>query len=285
MSKEQFILIGKNSQINLNDNEQSFYLQPDMEGVAGLPEIRVTSGENLGQDGSWTVDPKFGGRFMSITTTIANEDIAIVEQKRRELTALLAERTLKVKYVTSAGLTYTTDVTVMKCDVPIERLLKKSVFKINLVADDPIWYDNGTGAEIIARLYVQKSSSGFTIPFIIPFTIGNGGGSSTIVTNTGNTAIHIIMEAHGALHEPTIINQTTGKQIKILADLVDSDVLMIDTKDETITLNGTDKYYLKSDTSAFFKLEAGDNEMVLKSNIADDAGYVDIKYKSGSIGI
>lgn len=284
MKNTQLWLIGATTQINLQDPANSYYLKPPLEGLTGLPDIRVAQGNNVGKDGGWTGNPLFEPRFISAVVQIANPDVAVVEQKRRELATLLAEQYLMVKYVTEGGSTYTTKVRLLAAPAPLEQLLTKVTYKINLKADDPLLYDyNSEGGGIIATLPVRTPSGGFEIPFEFPLII-DGGDPTVNVTNTGTSTVAPIITLYGPLHEPMVVNQTTNQQMQILADLSASDVVIINTALETITLNGLDVYYLKSEESDFIDINAGPNAMYLESNNTGDAGYAEIKYNSGYIG-
>lgn len=285
MRNTQLWLIGQNRQINLQDPTQSYYLQPDIEGLAGLPSIRTSEGINVGKNGGWTGPQNYDPRFIAIPVMIANQDIATVEARRRDLMTLLAEKRLLLKYVTEGGSTYTSKVVVMDAPVPIQKLLTKSMLKINLKADDPLLYDFvSAGGGLIATLNVRKPAGGFEINFTLPLEIP-GGSDATAVENTGTSSVAPIITLYGPLQEPTIVNQTTNQQMQILANLSENDELIINTALETITLNGTDVYYYMADGSDFIEIGPGTNDMYLTSDEAGAEGYAEIKFNSGYIGI
>lgn len=285
MRNTQLWLIGANRQINLQDPQQSYYLQPDIEGLAGLPGIRTSEGINVGKDGGWTGPQNYDPRFISVPVMIANPDVATVEVRRRDLVTLLAEKRLILKYITEGGSTYTTKVVVMDAPIAIQKLLTKSILKINLKADDPLLYDFvSTGGGLMATLNVRKPSNGFEINFTLPLEIP-GTSESTAVENTGTSSVAPIITLYGPLQEPTIVNQTTNQQMQILADLNENDLLVINTALETITLNGTDVYYYKADGSEFIEIGPGVNEMYLTSLEGGAEGYAEVKFNSGYIGI
>lgn len=283
MKNTQLWLIGATTQINLQDPTNSRYLKPPIEGLAGLPEIRVSQGTNVGKDGGWTGTPKFEPRFISPIVMIANKDVAVVEAKRRELMTLLAEHYLLLKYVSESGAIYTAKVRTLAAPTPIEQTLQRSIIKINLKADDPLLYDyNSEGGDIIATLPVRVATGGFEIPFEFPLII-DGGDPTVNVENTGTSTVAPIITLYGPLHQPLIVNQTTNQQMQILADLSGTDEVVINTALETVTLNGLDVYYLKD--GDFIDINAGDNSMYLESDNGGDAGYAEVRYNSGFIGI
>lgn len=284
MKNTQLWLIGSTTEINLQDPQNALYLKPPLEGLTGLPDIRVAQGNNVGKDGGWTGKPLFEPRFIAATVQIAHKDVAVVEQKRRELATLLAEHNLRLRYVTEGGTTYTTKVKVLGAPAPLEQLLTKVLIKVNLKADDPLLYDyNSEGGGIIATLPVRIASGGFEIPFEFPLII-DGGDSTVSVVNSGTSTVAPIITVYGPLHEPKVVNQTTNQQVQILADLTASDVLVFNTALETVTLNGLDVYYLLSEESNFIDINAGPNAMYLESENTGDAGYAEIEYNSGFIG-
>lgn len=284
MKNTQLWLIGATTQINLQSPIDSMFLKPPLEGLTGLPDIRVAQGNNVGKDGGWTGNPLFEARFISAVVQIANSNVAIVEQKRRELATLLAEHNLTLKYVTEGGSVYTTKVRVLAAPAPLEQLLTKVTYKINLKADDPLLYDyDSSGGPIVATLPVFQANGGFEIPFEFPLII-EGGGEIQTIDNSGTSTVSPIITLYGPLHDPMIVNQTTNQQMQILAELSASDELIMNTAKETITLNGLDVYYLKAEGSEFITIGAGTNYIYLESDNSGDAGYAEIRYNSGYIG-
>lgn len=284
MKNTQLWLIGATTQINLQDPANSLYLKPPLEGLTGLPDIRVSQGNNVGKDGGWTGNALFEARFISAVVQIANSDVSVVETKRRELATLLAEQFLMLKYVTEGGSTYTTKVRLLAAPAPLEQMQNKVTYKINLKADDPLLYDySSTGGAIVATLPVRQPTGGFEITFEFPLII-DGGDPTVGVANTGTSTVAPIITLYGPLHNPTIVNQTTNQQMQILAELNGTDEVVINTALETITMNGLDIYYLKSEESVFIDIFAGTNQMYLESDNTGDAGYAEIAYNSGYIG-
>jgi hypothetical protein len=284
MKNTQLWLIGSTTEINLQDPQNAIYLKPPLEGLTGLPDIRVAQGNNVGKSGGWTGKPLYEPRFIAATVQIAHPDVAVVEQKRRDLATLLAEHDLKLRYVTEGGTTYTTRVKVLGAPAPLEQLLTRVMIKVNLKADDPLLYDyNSSGGGIVATLPVRVPTGGFEIPFEFPLII-DGGDPTVSVVNSGTSTVSPIITLYGPLHEPKVVNQTTNQQIQILADLSASDVVVMNTALETVTLNGLDIYYLLSEESNFIDINAGANQMYLESQNAGDTGYAEIEYNSGFIG-
>lgn len=66
---------------------------------------------------------------------------------------------------------------------------------------------------------------------------------------------------------------------------VNQDVITIDSQARTITLNGQDVYHLKTSESEFLVLAPGENKLYLTSEVSDDSGYAEVKFKQGYLSI
>ena len=208
------------TKIELNSAVDGVFLVPELEGLVGLPEIRTTSGVNAGYDGGWTSAQNYDARLISIRGVIANPDISKVEDKRRAIASLLGQgrkEQLTLRFTTEAGNAYAISVRTISCEMALQRVLTTQEFLIQLRADDPLIYDDGTTGGIAAILQPQRALGGFEINFGLPLAIG-GGAEDTVVDN-GNETVYPVIKLYGALHSPTVVNRTTNQQMQILADL------------------------------------------------------------------
>lgn len=206
--------------MELNSAADGIYLVPELEGLAGLPEIRTTSGVNAGYDGGWTSAQNYDARLIAIRGVIASRDVAQVEAQRRKLASLLGQgrkEQLTLRFTTEAGNAYTISVRTISCEMALQRVLNKQDFLIQLRADDPLIYDDGASGGTEAILRVQQALGGFEINFGLPLAIG-GSSDATAVENGAET-VYPIIKLYGPLHSPTVVNMTTNQQMQIIADL------------------------------------------------------------------
>lgn len=239
----QLVLKSSTTELSLNDHELGIYLTPELDGLTGLPEIRTTSGVNAGYDGGWTSAQNYDARSITIRGVIANEDVATVEQLRRQLTTLAGQgknEELTLDLVTQAGKAYTIQVRTIALEMSLQKVLTQQEFMLQLRADDPLIYDaSETGHE--ALLQVAQATGGFTIDFELPLAI-TGSSEETVVNNEGLEQVPTITRMYGALHNPKIINQTTNQFMQIEADLGFAEGDWIEPSDvvsgKDITING-----------------------------------------------
>lgn len=287
MNNMQLWIETTSGSINLNDPANGYYLQPDLEGLTGLPELRTTSGVNAGADGGWTSAQFYDARLININGVIVDTDVAQLEAKRQALASLVAQGRLDqltLKFVSEAGNVYTVQVRVTSLEMALQQSRASQQYLLQLRADDPLIYDDAGGSGAEAIIHVQQALGGFEIPFEFPLTIG-GGSDSTIVDNLGSESVQPIITLYGPLRSPTVVNKTTNQQLQILADLAGTDTVVIDTQLKTITLNGQNAYHLKAEGSEFISLAPGRNVMFLTSAQTSDAGYAGVKFKGGHLTI
>lgn len=266
----------------LNNAENLMYLDEPIEGVSGLPNIRSATGVNQGRDGSWVSRQLYEGRYISFQGRIFGGEPIDVENKRRELVSVLQRKKLKLRIITYAGMEFVTEVFVMANQMPINRELNIVKWKIDLLSEDPLFYDNSAG-ELLATVG-KVMDGGFDIPFDIPFNI-SAGGEPSVVTNSGNETVYPIITISTPATNPKLINRATNEFMQVMTTVLDGDKLIIDMRNKTITHNGLNIYALQRDGSTFFGLIPGVNVMEIQSDIASEKSKAEVRYQSGFLGI
>lgn len=266
----------------LNNAENLMYLDEPIEGVSGLPNIRSATGVNQGRDGSWVSRQLYEGRYISFQGRIFGGEPIDVENKRRELVSVLQRKKLKLRIITYAGMEFVTEVFVMANQMPINRELNIVKWKIDLLSEDPLFYDNSAG-ELLATIG-KVMDGGFDIPFDIPFNI-SAGGEPSVVTNSGNETVYPIITISTPATNPKLINRATNEFMQVMTTVLDGDKLIIDMRNKTITHNGLNIYSLQRDGSTFFGLVPGVNVMEIQSDIASENSKAEVRYQSGFLGI
>jgi len=130
----------------------------------------------------------------------------------------------------------------------------------DFIAFDPCYYDEN---EVEAN--VQGYIGGFTLPSIVPFTLGTSDSIASLY-NTGDTPTPCIITLGGMMEHPIVTNITTGEFISVKQTVADTETLVINTKygNKSVTLIDADDVetnalnYVTS-TSKFFQLVPGLN--------------------------
>lgn len=266
----------------LNNAENLMYLDEPIEGVSGLPNIRSATGVNQGRDGSWVSRQLYEGRYISFQGRIFGGEPIDVENKRRELVSVLQRKKLKLRIITYAGMEFITEVFVMANQMPINRELNIVKWKIDLLSEDPLFYDNSAG-ELLATVG-KVMDGGFDIPFDIPFNI-SAGGEPSVVTNSGNETVYPIITISTPATNPKLINRATNEFMQVMTTVLEGDKLIIDMRNKTITHNGLNIYALQRDGSTFFGLVPGVNVMEIQTDVASENSKAEVRYQSGFLGI
>ena len=266
----------------LNNAENLMYLDEPIEGVSGLPNIRSATGVNQGRDGSWVSRQLYEGRYISFQGRIFGGEPIDVENKRRELVSVLQRKKLKLRIITYAGMEFITEVFVMANQMPINRELNIVKWKIDLLSEDHLFYDNSAG-ELLATVG-KVMDGGFDIPFDIPFNI-SAGGEPSVVTNSGNETVYPIITISTPATNPKLINRATNEFMQVMTTVLDGDKLIIDMRNKTITHNGLNIYSLQRDGSTFFGLVPGVNVMEIQTDVGSENSKAEVRYQSGFLGI
>lgn len=157
---------------------------------------------------------------------------------------------------------------------------------VELECPDPAFEENVEGSEVIATWV-----GGWSFPFTLPFQLKTKGESKVNIINEGHMETPVLIEFHGPAINPYVKNLTTGKYIKIEAELVDSQVLYINTafgkKTIEIEENGVrkDASNLMSFDSRFWDLQVGDNMIEYGSDNEAQENNVVVRYRNRYLGV
>lgn len=269
----------------LNSRDSRFYLDEDVQGL-GLPEIRTSSGVYSGRDGGYIGAQFYGMRALSLVGRVFGKDIVELEQKRRELQDALRTKNITMRVTTNAGYTYLIYCNLLKFDMPIKRTVNIAPFKIELLAADPIIYDDTNGAAL--KVTVNKVlSGGYIFPVVYP-VLWQAGALPTSVNNGGNTMVYPVITFTGSAHEPVLYNNTLGKLFRMEDFTMGAnDTLVVDMnpRARTVLLNGGSVFHKVSADSQFWGLEVGANNLLLDTNNGNDTVSAEVEWRSGYIGI
>lgn len=263
--------------------DTGFELQYPIVGL-GKPSIRMSGSEYSGRDGGFVSAQYYARRTIVLNVLIVGRTCDEYETRKQNFLNSLRIRTsldlfintfADRKFYTSA---YLIDV---KDDI-ISPVVGQ--FQVSLLCEDPFLYDAGDGLDpetgyLEAPIY-RSSSGGYLTPYELPVE-WEAGVNFTVVTNAGDITIYPQIRLEGTFTNPIISNLTTGDYIQIMVTTGPSDVLIIDMKERTITLNGGSILPYKTDASSWWWLEAGQNEIALNTDSPDDTEVGIVRWRNG----
>lgn len=269
----------------LNSRDSKFYLDEDVQGLS-LPDIRTSSGVYAGRDGGYIGAQFYGMRALTLVGRVFGQDVVEIEEKRRELQDALRTKNITMRVLTNAGQVYLIYCNLIKFDMPIKRTVTIAPFKIELLAADPIIYDDTAGSTLSVTVN-KVLRGGYVYPVVYP-VLWQAGALPTNVNNAGNTMVYPVITFYGSAHEPVLYNNTLGKLFRMEAFTMGaSDTLVVDMnpRAHTVLLNGGSVFHKVSADSQFWGLEVGNNDLLLDTSDGNDTVSATVEWRSGYIGI
>lgn len=260
----------------------SFFLDPPVEGLLDIPEIRTSAYNKTGQDGGSVSGQFYGMREIALRGRIFSDDVSAAWEARKALIAAIASKVVDVRVVTYTGASYRIrcNLTAFKC--PITDSRRKFNWNMQLIAPDPLLYEDIEN-DLLATI-ARKQSGGYVTPYVLPVE-WQPATQPTNVINAGNYPIKPTIEFTGAVTNPRLTNVTTGQYMQVNITTASGDDLKIDMKKRQILLNGGSILALKETNATFFNLNSGDNLLELTTGSDSDTGVALVRFKAGNIGI
>lgn len=150
---------------------------------------------------------------------------------------------------------------------------------LSLVCYDPYFFD----PVAVEQTFDPDEPQSF-FP-ILPLRLsGSGIMGGVEVFNPGEVEAFPIWTVTGPGVNPLFVNQTTGRQLRILSPLTSEDVLVVDTRPQkrTVTLNGVDAFPLldRSITSSLWSLVPGYNVVQVLMSGAIEGSSIHLSFNA-----
>lgn len=260
-------------------------LLPVVQGLS-KPKVRVSAGDYSGRDGGWLSGQLFKSREIVIQGEFNEGNCADLQLMREALEDALPIRQSIPFFVTNfVGATYYADVYFVDLQMDISDKFS-APFQLTLLAPDPYLYDAGDGIDpdsgYITEVIYKIVGGGYVTPYILPVT-WDPGSTPTIVDNTSDVYIFPEIVLTGQFTNPRITNNTTGQFIELGVTTTTGDVIEIDMKNRTVTLNGGS--ILPTKTGTWWGLQSGENAIELTTDSGSDAMSGIIRYRIAYEGI
>ena len=268
----------------INDPAGAVLVHDAIEGLT-LADLRRSTGLNMGTNGGWHTLPKYGTRNIGIPITIASNDANQVTTARMNLMAALLANNgdVTLRLIKTTGEAYLIYCYVRSADIPYGPNPLYSRFSLELVADDPVIYDDTSGAINTAPL-TKSTSGGFVYPFTYPkiYAPGNRG---VTVTNNGSITVYPTITLTGSGNTPVIVNNTTGEAMTLNVITSAADTIKIENRPDgrSVLLNGSNKYDKRS--GSWISLAPGDNALELTTSTSDDSISGTVSWRGGFMSI
>lgn len=264
---------------NIVLGDEDFKISPPITGLAS-PPIRNSIADYSGRDGGLIEGNQlYSGRTISIPGFIIGDSCADHDEKRIELIEKLPKnQNIDLEIEMSNFSVFTT---VRVIDVQADYTdPKASRYKVDLYSGDPYLY---TSEEFDVNI-PRAVGGGFTIPFVLPVIFDPGSGT-TIVNNTGSVIIYPQFIIDGETTNPRFTNVDTGEFFELTVNASPGDQIVIDTKDRTVTLNGSSILYLVDDASTWLTLAVGQNRFRYSTDSGSDTGTASVTWRSAIASI
>lgn len=267
----------------INTDAHGIWLDTQIDGL-DLPPIRTSQGNYSGRDGGYVGGQFYAARPIGLQGAIFSSNIATLETTRQAFQTALKGQTVTMTVLTNAGHSYILYANLLDFEMPIKRELFSAPYTLSLIAPDPTIYDNTAGGALTANINLVVSG-GYTYPVTYPVTYA-AGTPPTTVSNGGTIPVYPVITLTGTMTNPVLANLTTNQQFSLTPITTGpGDVVVIDVRQHTVTLNGSSIFGLIGPSSTWWSLLVGSNTISLTTSSGTDTVTGVMTWRSGYMGI
>jgi hypothetical protein len=236
------------------------YQIQSVDGLEGLPQIRNQDDNRGYADGMFTGQDFLSGRTLTIIfNTFATSGGASAQANYNSIQQKLLPQvsgTTPLYFFINAGGTeqyISARVRALRTTIDPNFTYGYITTQVEFFCPDPNYYDS----TLQTASLVLGSGLGRIYNRTFNYTYGTGVAPFTTVTNAGWATTYPTITFNGPITNPIIGNATTGNYIYLLGNFADTDVIVVNTQDKLITLNGQPARNLMLGGSTWFALPTG----------------------------
>lgn len=267
----------------INDPSSNVYLDQEIDGLS-LPTLRTSLGNYSGRDGGYVGGQFYSPRDVTLQGNVFSSTAATLESTASAFQAALASESVTMQILTNGGASYIIYCNLIDFQMPITSDIFSRPFKLELNAPDPTIYDNTGGGALTANL-PRLVSGGYVYPVVYK-VIYSGGGSPTTINNSGSISVYPVITLTGIMTNPVLTNVTTGGVFSLTGLITGSlDVVVVDMRQRTVTLNGSGIFGDVGALSQWWSLATGNNSVTLTTPSSGDTVTGVVSWRAGYMGI
>ena len=276
---ESLIYINKKGQSIEFSVWSPFFLE-SVEGLDGLSNTIYTN-KGINQDGVNYVNDSLEPRNILIQGTISNEK----ENRKTLLNIINPKLAGRLIYINSQLKRQ------IKCRVEVAPRIKEDLkpkFTISFLCPNPYWESLAITEEPLAAFvelfefptdYWDLEDDG-DIYFEVGFV-----GEKRQIEVVGDVEVPIKIKLYGPSTNPKITNHTRGEFIRVNKELSKEDVMLIDTDEATVSINGENAFHLIDINSSFWKLKHGKNTVEYTADSGVEEARLEISWNERYVGV
>lgn len=256
-------------------------------GAKGLdtPNVEVFTQKAAVGDGDLVTGQRVGSRTIEFTASVRN--VALNDIIRRSATSFFtAGRTYDVHVARYGGQRYAAECRLDSIDVPTENQYNPITIKISMLMPDGYWLSADSYGKNIAGVdprcgYPFISLSGYGRIYGVYAQAG-----TVYLENDGDAEAYCraVFTAQGDVTNPKLL--TGNGYVRVLCAMHAGDVLIIDAKSKSVTLNGVNVAMLLDKTSSFSGIvfAIGTNAVGFAADVGSSALAVNVYYNKRYLG-
>ncbi|MFJ4794014.1 phage distal tail protein [Kitasatospora purpeofusca] len=255
----------------------------EVTGLLDAPDVRTSDQTLLQRNGVEAGSDYLGGRIIHLSLTVLDSPGTLADLLAA-FQPTTGDKALRFSVPGVAGDRGRIMARVRKRSVPVGSAYGAGAasFDVELFAPDPLLYeDTETTGKLLPT--APRGSVGI-FPMKLPFGFMKAGAlfvaQPAELSVRGNSPTWPVFTITGPVVNPVILNRRTGERLTVQLTVPTSEVLVIDTRARSVTLNGASRYGALSADSTWFPLRPGGNSLEFDDLQGNKSRFAEVRWRS-----